>query len=165
MPEVMVIRIPEGESLTRHTLQEVGKVFLKALAREIKKDVGRRESPGDGIPATIEFIKSFTFKVEKDGITLLCSWPWITPILEGQKPFKMTWLTQQRGVNLVPFIKRGHVEFRTTPATIGEAWIHPGMARHTFIQRAFNTVAKNIAKIIAQEQSKELGEMVTKLFK
>lgn len=161
MADIMIIKLPEGETLNRRTLQKFGEQFLSELAREIKKDVARRgDEKGDGIPDSLEFVRSFKYKILKDGLAISCSWPWIEPILEGKKPFKMLWLTKQRGVRFVPFVKKGRVEIRSTPATIGKAWVHPGVARHTFIQRAFNTVAKGIAQIIAKEQSSELAQMV-----
>lgn len=163
---VLVVKLPKGETLDKKVLKQLGEEFLTEVAREIKRDIALRgNDKGDGIPDSPKFIKSFGYKIEKDGVTITSSWEWIEPILEGKKPFKMTWLTKQRGVPYVPFIKPGKVEIRSTPALMGQAWIHPGMAKHTFIQRAFKTVAKKMAPIIAEKQSQELAKMVAEQLK
>ena len=57
----------------------------------------------------------------------------------------MTWLTRARGVGTVPLrTKDGDIVFRAAPLTADRAWIHPGIARHNFIQRAYDRAVQDV---------------------
>jgi hypothetical protein len=120
----------------RKALDALGKKWLKYLKEEIAKDAAKSTF----IPRDPEFLKSFSYTVEPGGIVSLYStWPWLEVITNGTRgKYKMARLTQQAGVNVVPLVQRdGSVHFRTAPLTFGEAWVHPKIAKHTFINRAY----------------------------
>jgi hypothetical protein len=120
----------------RKDLDALGKKWLKYLKEEIAKDAAKSTF----IPRDPEFLKSFSYSVEPGGIVSLYStWPWLEVITKGTRgKYKMAWLTQQAGVNVVPLAQKdGSVHFRTAPLTFGEAWVHPKIAKHTFITRAY----------------------------
>jgi len=127
--------------LDRRDLQFFGRCLIKFVREEAEKDAAKMGQ----LPTAPEFYKSFSFRVKGNGIEVMSSWPWIRVYTEGTNgPFRMKWLTRQEGVNVVPLRgKFGEVVFRTAPLTTDKAWIHPGIARHTFIQRAFKRAQKS----------------------
>jgi hypothetical protein len=52
----------------------------------------------------------------------------------------------------------GTVVFRMAPLKIGDAWIHPGIARFTFMERAIKKGRKACADILGQEIIRQLSE-------
>lgn len=144
-----------GAVLTTKDLQFFGRCLLKYIRSEAKKDAAKTGQ----VPITEEFFKSFSYVVKDNTIDVTCSWPWIRLIREGTNgPYRMKWLTQQEGVFRVPLRgENGQVIIRTAPLTTDKAWIHPGIAKHTFIERAFRRaqkdclsqfIAKNVGKIL-----------------
>ena len=120
----------------RKALDELGKTWVKFVREEIRKDAQKSTF----IPRSPEFPKSFSYEVESGGIVSLYStWPWLDIITNGTPgKFKMAWLTQDAGVNIVPLVQKdGSVHFRTAPLNVGKAWVHPKIAKHTFISRAY----------------------------
>lgn len=120
----------------RNALDSLGKKWVKYLKEEILKDAQKSSF----IPRDPEFLKSFSYTVDSGGIVSLYStWPWIEVITNGTRgKFRMAWLTQQAGVDIVPLVQRdGSIHFRTAPLTVGDAWVHPKIAKHTFLHRAY----------------------------
>lgn len=146
------IRIP----LTRQMLEEIGDVMVKCIVEEAKKDLAKQPIRSDaikqpeGIPDSENFFKSFGYQIKgRSTIEITSSWPWIEQITEGVAPFKMDWLTQANGARFVPLRQRdGTVIIRLAPRDVGSAWIHPGFARHTFIQRGIRKAKKEMAEIL-----------------
>ena len=59
----------------------------------------------------------------------------------------MKWLTAAEGTPKIPLrSKDGTMVVRSTPLTTDKAWIHPGIAKHTFIQRAFDRAKGEFAR-------------------
>lgn len=54
--------------------------------------------------------------------------------------------------------KGGSVVFRMAPLTIGSAWIHPGIARFTFAQRAAKKARAEFERLLIEEVQKRLVE-------
>lgn len=132
--------VKENIPISKETVDRYGKAIVKAIVDEARKDFAKQKKvPGkpEGLPDDKGFFNSFSYKVVNgDTVEIFCTWPYIEQITEGRKPYRMIWLTKARGVSTVPmFDHNGVVIFRSTPLKIGGAWIHPGFARHTFIQR------------------------------
>ena len=153
-------------TLDRPALIQAGQIILDSVRREIRKDAAKaRGLSGRGKPVTIpdsnRFVNSFSFRITGKVIEIVSSWPTAEAHLrEGNdKPRKMTWLVQPT-VKYVPIITgEGKVIVRTAPATVGEAWVHPGFALYNFIERGvrkgrqavFNTMAQRIADLAAEQ--------------
>jgi hypothetical protein len=147
--------------LDRSVLDQIGEILVESVVLEARKDFAKqRKMPHGpvGIPDTEDFFKSFSYKVVgKSTVEVTCSWPYIKPITEGREPYRMAWLTQQNGVNVVPIIKKdGEVIFRMAPMNLGNAWIHPGFARHTFIQRGIRKGREKAIQILSREALKTI---------
>lgn len=128
------LRQEEFRWLTKTQMQSLSQYLIQTVLDEARRDRARF----DQLPNTPKLNYSFSTIVEDDTIILMSDWPWLDAYVEGRPPHPMTWLTQQEGVYKVPMVQRdGTVLIRTAPLTIKDAWIHPGIARHTFVQRAF----------------------------
>ena len=133
----------------KKSLDEFGRNWIKFIREEIKKDALKSTF----IPRSKEFYNSFSYEISPDGnVEIYSSWPWVDIIVDGAPRYKMAWLTQARGLNVVPLMQRdGSMVFRTVPLTIGKAWIHPKIAAHTFINRAFDrAIAISIGDIVTK---------------
>lgn len=147
-------------------LRRLGQVLVDAVVSEARVDFAKQgkspKPPGqpEGIPKTEDFFKSFSFRVSgRSTIEVICTWPYIEQLTEGRDPYPMTWLTRSNGVNVVPILKgNGTVLFRMAPLKTQDAWIHPGFARHTFLQRGIKRGRENMAQIVTQEATRQMME-------
>ena len=86
-------------------------------------------------------------------------WSWVCDYLESSgKPFPMTWLThpvlnrkQNRKRAVVSFRdkKTGEMVVRTAPLTTKQAWIHPGVAKGTWLEKG---IEKGIRRAMVDVQ-------------
>lgn len=144
--------------VTPEILDRIGEVLLASVIREGKKDFAKqrrmRTPRGEpmGLPVSPKFWESFGYKIiGKSTVAITTTWEW-WPRYEGRRPFKMTWVTRQMGVDVIPISQSdGTVIFRTTPLTTDKAWIHPGVARYTFLQRGVRKGRMEAAKILIEE--------------
>lgn len=156
-------------------LRKMGQIIIDCIVEEahsdwIKQGGGRtpRGEP-EGIPGPPpfpthktavlpEFLKSFYFEITGEStISILSSWPWIEQIVEGRDPYPMPWLTRERGVTRVPIVQNdGTVVFRMTPFRTADAWIHPGFARHTFINRGVRKGRERSLRLLREAFFEEL---------
>jgi hypothetical protein len=144
----------------RKTLEKMGKALLKAVVSEIRKDI-RKQKGLTGttlLPESPKFTRSFDYKIVGDRtIEIVSSWPWIKPLFEGSPPFPMTWLTRQAGVDKVPIRQKdGTVVIRTTPLKLADAWVHPAISKHTFVQRGLKRGKQEALKILAEAMAEDL---------
>lgn len=123
------------EKPTSRELHELGRKWLRYIREEAASD--RLRSPQ--IPRSEAFLKSFSYKVVEGSLEITSDWPWFELLFDGTDgPYRMKWLTRSAGVHRIPFRRPdGTVVFRTAPLTAADAWVHPGVARHTFVQRAY----------------------------
>jgi hypothetical protein len=146
--------------VTRELLNRLGEALVESVVKEARKDLakqGNRPVPRGqgpvGLPSTDSFFDSFDYQIRgKSTIEITSSWPWVEVHLEGRPPQRMEWLTQERGVFKVPIVKQdGTVIIRTAPLRSPEAWIHPGFARHTFLERGIRKGRERMADIVGEE--------------
>ena len=145
--------------LDSKALNEFGRLLVKLIKEEIKKDALKSTF----IPRSKDFYESFSYAVEGSSVAVYSTWPWIDVIVEGTPgPYKMKWLTQDHGLTVIPLIQSdGRMVFRTVPRNIGGAWVHPKIAQHTFIHRAFerafaetagNLMAKAFENVVSRKR-------------
>lgn len=153
-----------GIDLDEKVLRRLGQVLVDSVVAEARVDFAKQgrapHVPGkpEGLPRTEAFFESFSYRLSgKSTIEVLSSWPYIDQVTEGRDPYPMTWLTRANGVNVVPILKgAGVVIYRTAPLKLQDAWIHPGFARHTFIQRGIRKGREKMAQIVAAEAVRDL---------
>jgi len=121
--------------------QRVGEIYGRHILMAIRQEISKSYALGRGIPRSKEFKDSFSFEVNDAGDVIIRSdWPWVKRYLEARQPIKMSWLTQMnpklRGKKVIPLKQRdGSINFRTLPMRTKSAWVHPAIARYTFIPR------------------------------
>ena len=139
-------------------------VLLYAVDRnDLAKQGGRPTPRGKpvGLPATEDFFESFDYRISgRSTVEITSTWPWAVQLTEGRDPYPMDWLTMQKLKGKpVPIIKRdGTVIVRMAPFRAGDYWIHPGFAKHTFIERGVRKARKELATIMMHEAARMLAE-------
>lgn len=148
-----------GAVLDKSDLQFFGRCLIKYIRQEAEKDASKTHQ----VPVTEDFYKSFSYRVKGNTIEVSSSWPWIDMITQGRDPYPMPWLTQAQGVYKVPLRDaQGMLVIRSTPLTTDKAWIHPAIARHTFIERAFRRAQKDC---ISSFLDKKANKIMAQAFK
>jgi len=146
-------------------MERLGQMLVDSVVAEARRDFtkqGKKPTPsGDpqGIPDTEKFFKSFGFKIKgKSTIEITSTWPWIEALVEGRDPYPMDWLLRPRGASFkIPILQPdGKVIVRMAPITKGDVWIHPGVAKHNFINRGIKKGRVKMAEMVF----KELKQMV-----
>ena len=145
-------------------LKRLGEVLVASVVGEAKKDFAKQgmkptgRGKPEGIPDSDNFFKSFSYKiVGQKTVELVSTWPWVEQIIEGRDPYPMDWLTRDSGRYRVPILQSdGKVLYRMAPLSRGDAWIHPGFARHTFLARGIRKGRKEMARMVAKEAMAQL---------
>lgn len=154
--------VPPERSIkpSRKRLDDFGRTLLRYIAEEAKKDAALSSS----VPSDPDFYTSFTYQIVGDSVVVSSTWPWLERLVEGTKgPYPMKWLTAQAGVKKVPIRdKNGNLVIRSTPLTTDKAWIHPGIAEHTFIQRAFDRAQDEFVRHVLEDHMDVVLDLVFK---
>jgi hypothetical protein len=67
-------------------------------------------------------------------------------------------LSKRRLPLVVPLkAKTGEIIFKMAPLTTEDAWVHPGIARFTFLENAIRRGRRECARLIAAEMVKSMG--------
>lgn len=146
--------------LDRSDLDFFGRMLVRFIREEAKKDSAKSSF----IPDNRDFYGSFSYHTEGNQVVVTSDWPWIELIVQGTPgPFPMKWLTKAQGVAKVPLRdKEGVLVIRSTPLTTDKAWIHPKIAQHSFIQRAFDRARGAFASRVVE---RNLGSILGGVFK
>lgn len=138
--------------ITTDMLKQFGQMMVDAIVKEAKIDFAKQRKSGkglQGLPDSPNFFKSFSYQIKGGRVDIVSDWPWIEDLTEGKDSFKMIWLTQKRGINKVPLIQKdGRVIIRSAPISTANAWIHPGIAKHTFIKRGVKKAKAEFAPVL-----------------
>lgn len=155
------------------SLGKVGKILVDAVKAEAKKDFAKRgkSAYGTGKPEGLpdshgksirpSFFNSFAARVSSSRmLTIVSSWPWIENLIEGKPAGPMKQFTRDKHPKPIRFLKKdGTVLYRMAPKVgtfiqsgpnkgkAASLWIHPGYARHTFVQRG---IAKGRKKLLEE---------------
>ena len=131
---------------TATVLDEVGKLAVKYIEQEATKVAGRSK----GIPKSSKFLKSFSYAVRgKRTLEIVSSWPFVKfeSYIKGRGP----WRVGKPGAR-IPILDKasGKMVFRTVPSDLKigscKVWCHPGLARHTFVQRGLDKAKREVLK-------------------
>jgi hypothetical protein len=152
-------KLAGGIPVSRKVLERVGEILVASVVAEARRDINK----GGGIPQTDRFLQSFSYQIRgKSTVEVVSDWPGIVQVMEGRSPYPMGWLNQGRKRGdprrIVPIIDKGTIIFRMAPLVTEKAWIHPGIAKHTFIQRGIRKGRVEAAKVIAAEVVEQLKQ-------
>lgn len=168
------------EEIPKEVLLKVAKVIVDSVVDEARKDFAKRgwslNDPKGGPPLD----KSFSYSIRGDKTIEITSTYWgLTELQDGIPRHPMTWLTQEgrdksptkhelppaerrksihrgpKGKNRKPLVvplktDAGTVIFRTAPLMMKDAWIHPGIAKFTFLERGIQKGRKKAALVLFQ---------------
>lgn len=150
--------IGQNVPITQPLLKKAGDIILQSVLKELKKDLAKSANMGGRgkpvpLPNSKRFVDSFSFSIRGEKtIDIVSNWPHAEQWVEGREPFPMGWLTRQKGVVKVPILTaQGTVIIRTAPFNKGEAWIHPGFAKYTFLARGIRLGRQKAATMLAKE--------------
>lgn len=162
---------PLGKKVSIKVEKEDLKRFGEMCCEYIELEARKAARYSTALPKSEEFFKSFSYRiVGSSTVKILSSWPWMEiyqnlakqsgdkDLAFGKpRPFRMTWLTQQAGVKKVPLVdKRGQVVVRTAPLKVKDAWIHPGIARHTFVNKGMMRAREAFIQHLVSEQAQKI---------
>jgi len=172
-----------GACLVKVIAEEAKKDFAKRGWSGKAPHARNDPSPdGPGTDGGPDIWDSFSYQIRgKSTVEILSTWWGLEGITKsgGVESRRMEWLTQEAKKNqpnkyrmtsreqrkgrryplIVPVkTSAGTVVFRTAPLKTADAWIHPGIARFTFIERAARKGRQMCADIIAETILEQLGE-------
>jgi len=160
-------------ALDQKSLNKIGRLLVACVKEEAQKDFAKRKQPGIKGPFDLpdsrgrnirpSFFDSFSYRISgQKTLEVVSSWPWIELLVKGnpggdkmvnhtQANPKM-WKTRimkdghiERIPKSIPFIqKSGAVVFRMAPVSTATAWIHPKIAKHTFVNRGLERARKKL---------------------
>ncbi len=165
--------------VTPELLKRLGQCMVDSFAREAKKDFAKRGWSGKAQDGTADIGESFSYKIRGERtVEVVSTFPYIAELIsQDSKPRRMTWLTQEAkekhpsefpltpreqklgmkvGGKRLPLViplksDSGTIIFRMAPLTFADAWVHPGIARFTFVQRAARQGRAGCIAIIKKE--------------
>jgi len=169
--------------VTPDLLRDIGECIIRNIVFEAKKDFAKRGWSGKDPMGGPDLWDSFSYTVKSSSVEIHSTFYGMYELITGDIPErKMTWLTQQgQGRNaehkklanrrygrgktplVVPLTDRdtGQVVFRTAPFRTKDAWIHPGIAKFTFIQRAIRKAREECMVIMADHVRDVLRERLS----
>ena len=148
--------------LPRNVLEEVAAILVDEVVKSARRDAARARGlkMKNQIPQSEEFFKSFGYRiVGEHTIEITSTWKMTQDLVEGKGPFEMTWLKRRKGQRFVVPMEGdgGEVIFRMAPLTTEKGWIHPGIAKHTFIAKGLKKARKRVAEVVLEHIQKEVG--------
>jgi len=174
--------------VTPDLLRRLGECLVDTFSKEAEKDFAKRGWSGRAQDGTADIGESFSYRIRGGRtVEVVSTFPYLAEMVtQDSPPHKMTWLTQEakkkhssefpltpREMKLgmktsgkrLPLVvplktESGTIIFRMAPLTFADAWVHPGIARFTFVQRAAKKGREGCIAIIKQEA---LAAVVQKL--
>lgn len=163
--------------LTPDLLNQLGKCIVEHFVREAMKDFAKRGWSVKDPMGGPDLKDSFSFQVRgKKTIEVSSSFYGLNILANQDIPqHPMTWLTQEahgtpkkppdrkvfgtmvtkRKTDRKPLVvplkaESGEVIFRTAPLKFSDAWVHPGIAKFNFAERAMKKAREDCSQIVAQ---------------
>jgi hypothetical protein len=133
--------------LPKHILEQVAKAYKDALVKEALKDFAKRGWSCIDTETGLHLKDSFKITVS-NGVSMSCSFPMILLWLEGMSRQKMDWVP--KGVPIPMENEEGEVIFRMLPLKTQKVWIHPGIKKFAFLQRAMQKGKIDSDKILSE---------------
>jgi hypothetical protein len=159
-----------GEQATVDMVREMADVLQEEIRRAIREEATPR-TRGTGQPITLpnteSFINSFrTRVVGKRTVEVVCTYPFIRALTEGREPYPMKWVTRAAGVPVAPIERAdGTVIFRATPGTGQRPWVHPGFAKHRFLEVAVRRARARVPEVSKDALARAVSANIRDLVK
>lgn len=157
-----------GAIATREIVQRMATIIEEEVRRAAREESRPRLRGGPlTIPNTDSFFNSFEARVRGGKtVEVVCTYPFIKALVEGRAPQPMPWVTRAAGVSLAPIERSdGTVVLRATPGPGDKLWVHPGFAKHRFLDIAFQRAQERIADVAANALANAAVDNLSKLVK
>ena len=159
------------------TLRRIGEIYVRFLRYEAREEFHRRGWSLRDPMGGPDIGDSFSYRILKSQVEILSTYYGMDVLVHRDIPSRrMYWLTQEyKGQSperfgrkrtiwregktplVVPITQKdGTVVFRTAPLKMKDAWVHPGIARFTFWERAIRKAGPKVLQIIAEEVAWEM---------
>jgi len=132
------------------------KFIAEMILNEVREEAKRAGQVFSAVPKTQEFIYSFGVQIKDNGdIVLYSTWQHIKYHLRNKPAYPMTWLKTERNRprQAVPIKnKMGEIEFRTLPLVTDKSWVHPAVAKFSWIEKAIDRAVQQATTILTYEK-------------
>lgn len=164
-PKVEVTRVNLKPLVPIRDLERINPAkVLKSLQREVLQQIRHELLQGAfSNRAKKALYNGVEIKVGPSSITVIAKHPAFRPLLEGQKPGQMTWLTKAKGP--IPIVtEEGEVIFRSaTPRSMENgSWYHPGRQPTLVLERAREAAREIIKKRVKSNIQRQVRAIATK---
>lgn len=165
-------------------LVKIAEEFLRIIKKEALRDFTQRGWAIRDPKGGPDLPRSFSYKIKAGRVEIYSTFYGLKQLTEGDIPErKMTWLTQEykkehpenfeltdgerkRGMSktgkrmplVVPLKSGGSVIFRVAPLQMRDAWVHPGVAKFTFVQRALKKGREAAVKAVTDYLLSQLAQ-------
>ena len=166
----------EDPKLKKKLLRKMGRSLVDHIIYEGRKDLARAGKSARGKPVADggglgeSFFKTVKYRIKGDStIEVYSNWKWLESLIQGMPKSKMTSLVASRNPRLwrngkngkvrktLPIKNgRGGVVFRVAPLNLEDAWVHPGISKHTFWDRGVKKWRRSVPKLISDFLSRNL---------
>ena len=146
----LIVHAIEGYKPSMKVMRRIGKLTVDAIVSEARKE--KKPTDGsEGLPKSEQFYRSFHYRTKGSAIEVYSTWVTIQQLVEGRKPYPMTWLSKDGKVETVRLHTKGSPAlFRSTPLK-KDAWVHPGFKKHLFVWKAMDRIKPQIAKLMHED--------------
>lgn len=158
-PKVEVTRINLRPLVSQQELERISpERVLRGLQQSILKRIRSKllQAPFSD-RAKKALYRGVEVRVGKNSVTVVAKHPAFRPLLEGQKPQQMRWLT--RAKRPIPIITdEGELIFRSaTPRSMENgSWYHPGRKPTDIIERAREEAREAIRENVARDIRRQI---------
>ena len=156
--------------IKRKMLRDMGRSLVDHIIYEGRKDLARAGKSGRGKPIPDggglgeSFFSTVKFRIVGEStLELYSDWQWLESLIQGMPKSKMSSLVASRNPNLWRNGKKGKVRktlplsdgkggvvFRVAPLNLEDAWVHPGIAKHTFWDRGVKKWRRQVPKQVTK---------------
>jgi len=167
-----------NKKLKKKCLHALGRSLVKHIVAEAKKDFAKAKRSPRGKPVPSggglgeSFFKSVRYRlVGESSIEVYSKWEWIDSLLVGAPKAKMSHMVAENNPKLWRSGKEGKVRkalplkgddgkiiFRVAPLKLENAWVHPGIHKHTFWERGRRKWRATAASVLAACIQKNLNK-------
>lgn len=166
----------EDPKIKQKLLAELGRALVDQVIYEGRKDLARAGKSSRGKPVADggglgeSFFRTVKYRIRGERtIELYSNWEWLETLIKGMPKSKMSSLVANNNPRLWRNGKNGKVRktlpikngkggvvFRVAPLSLEDAWVHPGIAKHTFWDRGVRKWKANLPKLISNFISRNI---------
>jgi hypothetical protein len=132
--------------LPSDVLHKIGQVIVDIFVHEAKKDFARRGLSGKSSDGSPSIWDSFSYRLHGQSIEILSTFPLLKQTASPKRPPSST---PRPGV--LQRSSGGAPVFQMAPLKLADAWVHPGIHRFSFVERARRAAHTAVLQILKEE--------------